>query len=154
MGLEDLFQAIADDRGVGELKEYLAAGGTPNDRDPVSGWCLLQAACEHQNHVVIRALLQHGAEINARDAINSRQTPLHHAVDIDLDSAWQQTHDLKQPVNFETTRLLLEAGADPDLPDDRGRTPRSMAAGYGPEIAEKFNRLCLDARRAGRLGGG
>jgi ankyrin repeat protein len=155
MSLEDLFRAIAAGRGVAELEGYLSAGGTPNDRDPLSGWCLLQQACEHLNHPVIHALLLHGADVNARAANDIADTPLHQAVDIDIDSVDQCIGDLRQ-VTFETSRLLLEAGANPDLPDARGRTPRDIAAGYGygSELAEQFNRICLEARSIRRLGGG
>jgi ankyrin repeat protein len=140
MLLEQLFLAIANGCGVMELEQYLAAAGTVNDKNPVSGWSLLHEACEHQNHAVIRALLQRGADVNVRANNNPADTPLHLAVDIDIDSTWQRNWSFEQ-VTFETSQLLLKAGADPDLPDSTGRTPREIATRYGSELAERFNNI-------------
>jgi hypothetical protein len=42
---------------------------------------------------------------------------------------------------FATTRLLLALGAGPDVRDGQERTPRDLAAGYGPAILDRFDRL-------------
>jgi ankyrin repeat protein len=67
-------------------------------------------------------------------------TPLHLAVDVEADGARQ----LGESPDVETTRLLLELGADPDAADQRGKTPRTLAEEYAHEGA-----LSLMARRNG-----
>jgi ankyrin repeat protein len=135
MTTEDLGQLIAAGRGAAELPAFVAAGGDVNATEPRSGMPLLHFACEHQNLDAIRALVSAGARINAKDSVG--QTPLHVAVDIDIDSVVQANGSELQ---FETTRLLLSLGADPSVQDCQGLTPRDWAARYGARAVEQFDR--------------
>ena len=128
MTAEELGQFIATGGGVKELSTYVRAGGDVNAIEPGS----------HQNLDIVRALVQYGADIDRRDSYG--QTPLHIAVDIDVDSRVQA---FKEPddVTFETARLLIELGASPQLADNKGRTPRDLAAGYGKAVLARFDRL-------------
>lgn len=56
--------------------------------------------------LVMKAMLQRGAKVNVKSAIG--YTPLHWAV---------------QDGDVESVKLLLDAGADPDAEDDKGRSP-------------------------------
>jgi ankyrin repeat protein len=107
--------------GVDELNEYLASGGDINAVTPVSGWSLLHCAVENQNLELIQLLAKYGANLNAKDIYGT--TPLHLAVDIDIDGAVQNGEN----VSFETTQLLLSLGADEFARDKKGRTPRDWA---------------------------
>jgi hypothetical protein len=72
----------------------------------------LHVAVATQNLHLAQFLLEHGADVNARDATD--RTPLHYAVN---------RRDL------ELIRLLLDAKADPDAKDSAGQTPLAMVAG-------------------------
>jgi len=64
---------------------------------------------------VVRLLLEHGANANARGTDHS--TPLH------LMSI--------RPPNLDVARILLEHGADVDAEDEEGRTPLQVALKEG-----------------------
>jgi ankyrin repeat protein len=65
------------------------------------------------NPAVLALLLDHGADIHLSDS--SGLTPLHHAATTSA---------------TESVRLLLEAGADPAVTDDEGRTAYDIAVEY------------------------
>jgi ankyrin repeat protein len=75
--------------------------------------------------------------LNAQDSFG--QTALHIAVDIDIDSVVQANGPLAD-MQFETARLMLALGANPDICDNHGRTPRDVAAFYGMNVLDKFDR--------------
>ncbi len=84
-------------------------GGTPQlaaDKDVTP----LHIAIANMNLELAKFLLDHGADVNARDA--DGHTPLHFAV---------YRHHL------DLIRLLLDAKADPDVKDASGETPVAMA---------------------------
>lgn len=89
------------------------------DRTPLS-W-----AAGNGHEIVIRLLLENGADIDSQD--NDGQTPL----------SWAARN-----VHEAAVRLLL-GKANPDLEDDNGRTPLSWAARNGHEAVVK---LLLGAR--------
>ena len=69
---------------------------------------------QHAEHVyVAQLLLEHGAEVNARDS--RRNTPLLGASEYG---------------HLEVARLLVENGADIDAEDDEGRTAFQVASEY------------------------
>ena len=79
------------------------------------------AASRHDNddHVgIMRLLLNHGANPNARD--NNDSTPLHH-------SSWWREAGYATQGTVEDTRLLLKYGAIVDSEDNKGRTPLQLA---------------------------
>jgi ankyrin repeat protein len=77
-----------------------------------------------RDHVdIMRVLLDHGANPNARD--NDGSTPLHH-------SSWWQKQACGATIGtLEGTRLLLEHGAIIDAEDNEGRTPLQLALEHG-----------------------
>ena len=135
---EQLFRQTAHERAVSWLSRYLAAGGDVNSAHANSGWTLLHAASENQNLTMIEALAKAGADLNVRN--HQGWTPLHLAVDIDIDSVSQSRGDMDH-LPFQTVRLLLSLGADPTVRDERGKTPRDVAAAYGNNVAHQYDRL-------------
>jgi ankyrin repeat protein len=80
----------------------------------------LHAAAANRHTVICAMLLQHGADVNARQ--HGGFTPLHAAA-----ANGQE----------ELVRLLLELGADRSLKSEAGHTPRDLATEKGhPEVAK------------------
>ncbi len=80
---------------------------------------------------VVRLLLEHGANPNARET-SKNQTPLHLA-------ACNQS-------GFDVVRVLLEHGADVDAKDDQGRTPLQLALEEGQDAIARLLSECRSGR--------
>jgi ankyrin repeat protein len=103
---------------------YIHSGGDLNEHHSETGWTLLHIAVEFEELDVIRLAVSRGADINAQDV--QGWTPLHHAVDSDIDSCIQQN----QPITMPTVKLLLELGADDSILTNKNETPRDIAKAY------------------------
>ncbi|HET9317012.1 MAG TPA: ankyrin repeat domain-containing protein, partial [Vicinamibacteria bacterium] len=95
----------------------------------------LHYAAEHGNHDVIVLLDQRGADLDLRDP--QGWTPLHVAVDADIDSAHQAGHTTTLP----TARTMIEAGAREDIQADDGATARDVSAAYGQEALDLYDKV-------------
>jgi ankyrin repeat protein len=133
MNLLTLWQSIDESSGVKELAKFIAAGGDVNQPHPDSGWSLLHLASEHENLVLIAALVKAGADIDLRPPCG--YPPIFQALDIDIDGAIQ----CGKEIDFRTTLLLLELGATPTARDENGNTLREAAAPYGDTVLAKFD---------------
>lgn len=103
---ESLPDFIAAERGdVDALAERLKEGLDPNSRNDAGSTLLICAAGARQPDIV-KLLLDHHADIEARDAHN--RTALHWAA---------ASHSL------DSVKLLVAAGADLEAADDEGETP-------------------------------
>jgi uncharacterized protein len=123
MNIGDVF-GNPDATWIERLAKYIAAGGDINWQHPTTQWTLLHAAVEFRRSDAIRFLVKHGANVNAEDYHG--WTPLHLAVDADID----QAHQMEREIELTTVTTLIELGADLTAQDDRGRTPRDIAANY------------------------
>ena len=80
---------------------------------------------DHNSLQVVRFLLEHGANPNARD--NRRRTPLH---------LWP--FHLEVSIRPEPARILLAHGADLEAEDEEGMTPLQCALAEGQEELAQF----------------
>lgn len=105
-------------RAARELAEHMGEEA-PALADPehLTGVTPLMLAARSDGLAVLEALLERGADVNARD--DAGATPLAHAAR----SAWTSP---------EVLRRLVAAGADPEATDVAGRTPIDYAG--GPEL--------------------
>lgn len=102
---------VAAAKGYVDVVELLLARGASPDQADVYSWTPLMRAVNEDRPRIVRALLDKGrADVN-RPGENGL-TALHLAV------------LKKDPV---VVRLLMAAGADPDITDDTGRTPVDFA---------------------------
>lgn len=114
-----LFNAI-DAHDVKQVASVLSNGANPNEQlSEPPHWRPLEAVIEEVEHdcptevalEIIRLLIKHGADVNAWDDAHT-VTPLLAAV------YWE---------NRDAIRLLLEAGADPNVESDEGQLPLRWA---------------------------
>jgi len=106
----------ASSKGKLEVAKLLIERGAYVDLRSRAGWTPLHNALREGNLEVARLLLDHGAHVNAKTRNDGNA--LHLAL-------------LATFVAFEATQLLLERGADVDVRNNRGRTPRQEAKIYG-----------------------
>jgi len=97
-----LFLAIEHGR-LRAIEQFLSEGGDVETRD-AEGKTLLAAAARYSWPKIVRLLLKHSADPNARD--RQGRAPLHHAATSSIDSV----------------KLLLEAGADATVRDREGKS--------------------------------
>jgi uncharacterized protein len=96
----------------------------------------------------IAALLEAGADPNRHAG---GWSPLHHAIDSELDSLWQSKEPLDR-ATFQMAERLLRHGADPDARTSDGETARDMVDRYSTQLAERFDRIVESACRFARRG--
>ena len=113
---------------VEDVRRYLDGGGDIHFKNEKMDWSLLHFAAEDCNSEVIRLLVARGADIHAID--RQGWTPLHLAVDSDLDTS---SRDGRPATELPTVQTLIELGADEILRAADGSTPRDIARAYGQE---------------------
>ena len=91
------------------------------------GFTYLHFAAQFEDPVIVKALLENGANANSETLMGA--SPLQFAV------VRCKNYDLKR--SYETIKLLLEAGADPDKKSNDGYTVRELSKDLDvPEIEE------------------
>jgi ankyrin repeat protein len=117
-GREPLHYAMRS-RNVVVAEALLDARANPNAVSHL-GFTPLSVAIEEDNAEAIALLLKRGAEVNLKPRTRRYTPPLHTAV---------AAH---KPALL---RLLLEAGAEPDAPNERGETPLMYVGSASEEMA-------------------
>jgi ankyrin repeat protein len=80
-------------------------------------------------------LYELGCDLNVRDSYG--QTPLHLAVDSEIDGTNQTGEDL----DFKVTKRLIELGADLTIQDNKGETPLDWIDNYGEEARTRYEEV-------------
>jgi len=118
---------IGDMEGV---KKFIVRGGDLNQTYRIESggeWTPLMSAIEHRKLKMIEFLLENGADINFQP--EGDWSALHHAVDVEIDSALQTCGDV-EIASTNIIRLLLENGGDISLKNNSGETPVDLAKEY------------------------
>ena len=118
-----------------DIKRWIEAGGSTQVTHPKTGFTLLHLASEFQCVEAIEYLIGLGVDPNILDS--NGQTPLHVAVDSEIDSTVQTG----VPLSYRTTKRLLELGADLNLKNRKGESPLDWINGYGEEARRRFNEI-------------
>ena len=126
----ELLDAV-EQRDLARLAALLAAGADPNASHPDSpAWVPLKGAVEELADggpiEAVVLLLRHGADVDG-GRIPGNATPL-------LVAAMNQ--------QSEAARMLLAAGADPNVRDDEGETPLGLSRKYGNHEMVGLLTLC------------
>ena len=100
----DVFKAVrkGDINGV---KQYISSGGEVDKIESSTGSTLLHHACMHDAKEVGELLINHSADVNAKN--NNTETPLHFSA----------------RKSSRMTELLLENKSDVNAKNEQGRTP-------------------------------
>ena len=113
-----VYQCRGDRGGNLERVKALLAAGADVDARNHKGQSALHCAAKAGFAPIVALLLDAGAAVDARDAQGERP----------LAAALRSTVKDKERLR-DVIRLLAAAGANADLADDRGHTPRRIAAG-------------------------
>lgn len=124
-GMQDSAFLYAGAEGLDEILELtIAAGADPKSTNRYGGTALIPAS-EHGHVSTVKKLIAAGVPV---DHVNKLGwTAMHEAIVLNDGG----------PDQVETVRLLLEAGADPDITENNGRTARELAVekGYDEIVA-------------------
>lgn len=135
---------IALEKGHREMAMYLITAGAPLDSRETQGQTLLHKAVYGGDAELVRELLAKGLDVNAGDDYGD--TPLSHAAyrssveavrlliqagaDLNVQGMLRNTalHHCVRMGRKDLVPILVDAGADWDLRNQRGESPRDLAA--------------------------
>jgi hypothetical protein len=109
---------------ISVIRAFIKAGGNVNEQSRGNGYTLLAVAAAHGRTSILEELIRAGANINFQNQHNLDTTALHYAV------AGNQPGSV---------RVLLRHGANINLADVTGRTPRAIAERYLRSLKELLN---------------
>ena len=179
----EIRQAI-DDGDCGEVEAWLDRGGDPNAMLPSGDierdWSLLRRAARRGRAEIISLLLSRGADIDATDrdgrtalyqmlnywtaygSLPALRLLLSRGPDVNLAlnessgfAGRSPLHNTAAPGNVDPMRMLLRAGADPELRDSYGCTAEDHARrGVNRSSRSMYVEQCADLLRDVRLASG
>jgi ankyrin repeat protein len=126
------FPRIEEESCLRDIKRWVEEGGSAKITHRESGWTLLHIASEFQCVEAIEYLIGLGCDPNSPDMYG--QTPLHFAVDSEIDATIQTG----VPLLYKTTKRLLELGADLNVKNNKGETPMDWINNYGENARKIF----------------
>jgi ankyrin repeat protein len=159
----DLFEACAIGKQA-RVQEIVASMPALVNTVSADGFTPLSLACFFGHEEIARYLLEHRAEVNAIATNAMKITALHAAaatkqakivklllahgaaVDAKQHGGWTALQATADNGDVESTVALLEAGADPSLANEAGKTALDMASAKGHKDIVRL--LSPDAKRA------
>jgi len=138
----DFPKVKSEETFLSDIRVWIEQGGSHLAVRPLLGWTLLHLAAEWQCVEAIEFLVGLGCDVNVTD--DSSQTPLHIAVDSEIDATIQDGG----PLTFKTTKRLLELGADLNFKNSRGETPMDCVNSYGEKARARFKEVIGDPTAA------
>jgi uncharacterized protein len=132
-----MFPEFSHETFLKDIKRWVESGGSIETTDPKGGWSLLHIAAELKDVAAIEYLINSGCSPNRRD--NYGQTPLHIAVDSDIDGAIQTG----EPLEYRATKRLIELGADAMMQNDKGESPMDLVQRYGERAKRRFDEIVV-----------
>jgi ankyrin repeat protein len=130
-----LFPQYSQETFLTDIKLWIEGGGSAKVIHSQSGWTLLHIAAEFQDIKAREYLVNSGCDPNERD--KNGQTPLHIAVDSEIDGAIQT----QQLLEYKATKRLIELGADKTIEDNQGETPIEWIDRYGEKARKRFDEV-------------
>ena len=118
---DPIFKSVLTE-DIKNLSNLLEGGANPN-RIGLNGHTPLITAARAGKSKIVYELLKYGAEVNHIDKLE--WSALHHTFN-------------EGSASLTVVKILIKAGADPNIRDSRKRTPLHRAAQYGSAEAVKF----------------
>jgi serine/threonine-protein phosphatase 6 regulatory ankyrin repeat subunit A len=155
---KQLLEAVKNGRLI-VATSALASGANPNIADPVSLMPLTHFSVNAKRYDLLRALLEHGADVEARDRdwrrllrravedghLEAVKILVGHRANVNETDSVGDTllhsacaRGRKGPAYFAIAKDLLDAGASPAAKNQRGEIPLHHAARYGGERIARF----------------
>ena len=122
------------------VRRLLDSGANPNLPGRAWSSAIACAGGNDETGQIASALVDAGADINVQDS--NGWTPLHHAVDVAIDSTTQQNLDT---IDWSAVGVFLDLGADPNIANSLGVTVYDLASAYGAKARESFDHF-LESR--------
>ncbi|QDT40874.1 hypothetical protein Pan241w_09330 [Gimesia alba] len=119
-----------------KVRQFLKEGGDLHQSFPPMGWSLMHLACEKRDVRLIKGLLEVDRNLLHTSA-DCNYPPIFQALDSDIDCHIQ----VGKPITLETTKAMLELGADPDARDQNNLSLREFARSYGTSVVQIFDEI-------------
>ena len=140
---------FAAEKGHADVIDALAQGGAKLELKDADGYTALMLAASKAQPASVAALIKAGADLQAKSKIGrtALHTPLGTAFLIKdyVNEKFVFRFKIDSQRIYETAKLLIDAGADPQAQDQHGATPMQMAeqmvemTGAFHEIIDLFN---------------
>ena len=130
-----VFPDYSEEHFLCDVKKWVDGGGSAKVVRPQDGYSLLHQAAEFQDVAAIEYLIEAGCDPNQHDIHG--QTPLHIAVDSEIDAAIQT----QGRVEYKATKRLVELGTKTDVADNQGATPIDWVNRYGEMARKRFKEV-------------